>query len=679
MYNVIRLHIEVLVMKKFYAFLIIGFSFFFAFLVGCSSSPQQSSPSEAPSETTSETPSETTSEMPSESPSEVSSELPSSEESSEAPEDTQGLKYELNNDNTYTVSKGVSLTTQDIIIPETYNDLPVTKVKENGFLNANIKTIVVPNSVTSIGNGAFSGCSSLESMTLPFVGGIKNAKTASASTLFGYIFGTTNYEGSTETKQEYNYFLVTYYIPTSLKSVTISGGKLLYGSFYNCSNLTSINLGNDVSSIGELSFYNCSAPIIWGDNATVQSFDTFAFSGYKGETLIIPESVTTIHNRAFTDCYTLKSINYYGSLEEWMALSGKAAFRITVSLYLNHSEEEVTSIVIPDTITTIGREAFCNSAHITSISIPSSVTYIDAAAFYGCTSLKSIIIPDSVTYLGVGAFTNCSSLESITLSKNITSISVDTFRNCTGLKTFNIPSNITSIESNAFIGCTGLESIIIPDNVTSIGEGAFNSCSSLTSITLPFIGGSKDASTASSSTLFGYIFGRIKYEGSTKASQKYSYTNGVTYYIPTSLVSVTFTGDNLLFGAFSGCSTLLSITLTDANHELPSSLFSNCTNLASINYYGTLEHWLNLPGKDTFATPVYYVHLYLDGEEETTSITLPTSITLISNFAFFNCMNISSIEFEGTMEEWSLIEKGIGWHNRVAATTVKCSDGIVDL
>ena len=123
---------------------------------------------------------------------------------------------------------------------------------------------MIPDSVTSIGRGTFSGCSSLESITLPFVGGSVKTESDTYQYPFGYIFGTTGYEGGVATKQYYysGYYLgnttsTTYYIPASLKSVTITGGNILYGAFSDCSNLTSITIGNGVTSIGAYAFYAC--------------------------------------------------------------------------------------------------------------------------------------------------------------------------------------------------------------------------------------------------------------------------------------------------------------------------------------------------------------------------------------------------------------------------------------
>ena len=122
---------------------------------------------------------------------------------------------------------------------------------------------------------------------------------------------------------------------------------------------------------------------------------------------------------------------------------------------------------------------------LTGIVVPNSITSIGADAFYGCSSLTSITIPDSVTSIGSQAFSDCTSLTSIKLSDSLTSIEPSIFYNCTSLTSITIPDSVTSIEANAFYECSSLTSITIPDSVTSIGSSAFSRCSSLTSIKLP--------------------------------------------------------------------------------------------------------------------------------------------------------------------------------------------------
>ena len=147
--------------------------------------------------------------------------------------------------------------------------------------------------------------------------------------------------------------------------------------------------------------------------------------------------------------------------------------------------EKIESVIIPDSVTSIRGGAFCYCSNLVSITIPDSVTSIGDRAFDACSSLTSITIPDSVTSIGDWAFSACSSLTSVTIPDSVTSIGSSAFKGCKSLKSITIPDSVTKIESYAFSGCSGLTSITIPNSVTSIVYNAFENCRNLTSITIP--------------------------------------------------------------------------------------------------------------------------------------------------------------------------------------------------
>ncbi|MDE6562583.1 MAG: leucine-rich repeat protein, partial [Muribaculaceae bacterium] len=212
----------------------------------------------------------------------------------------------------------------------------------------------------------------------------------------------------------------------------------------------------------------------------------------------------------------------------------------------------LTSINIPDGVTSIENSTFSYCSALTSINIPDGVTSIGSSAFWGCSALTSISIPDGVTSIGDGAFVDCNSLTSVTIPDGVTSIDFDAFLRCSSLISINIPDGVTSIGSAAFSGCSGLNSINIPDGVTSIGSSAFSECSSLTSINIP--------------------------DGVT--SIEYSTFSGCS-----SLTSINIPDGVTSIGiiAFSGCSNLTELTLPESLTSIGESAFSNCRNLTSIN------------------------------------------------------------------------------------------------
>ena len=231
---------------------------------------------------------------------------------------------------------------------------------------------------------------------------------------------------------------------------------------------------------------------------TVTEIADYAFYGCSLLTSVtIPNSVTRIGNEAFYGCSSLTSINISNSVTEigWGALDGTAFYNNRSNwengaLYLNDCLIAVdTNFVghfkMKDNTRVISASAFAGCSSLTSVTIPNSVTSIGASAFYGCSSMTSIIIPNSVTSIGDEVFSGCTSLTSVTIHNSVTSIGWVMFSGCTSLTSITIPNSVTSIGDEAFSGCSSMTSITIPNSVTVIGTAAFSGCTSLTSITIP--------------------------------------------------------------------------------------------------------------------------------------------------------------------------------------------------
>ena len=167
--------------------------------------------------------------------------------------------------------------------------------------------------------------------------------------------------------------------------------------------------------------------------------------------------------------------------------NGKSVTSIAARAFVapENGRSSIDEVVIPSSVTSIGELAFSGCSGLTSITIPSNVTSIGSGAFSGCSGLTSVTIPNSVTSIGQYAFHSCSGLTSITIPSSVTTIGSGAFFDCTGLTSVTIPNSVTTIVYYTFYGCTGLTSITIPSSVTSIGVMAFSSCSGLTSITIP--------------------------------------------------------------------------------------------------------------------------------------------------------------------------------------------------
>ena len=248
----------------------------------------------------------------------------------------------------------------------------------------------------------------------------------------------------------------------SLESVTIPDSVTEIGNsaFYYCRSLTSITIPDNVTSIGYEAFRDCSSLQEFNGKFASEDGRCLIIDGVLNSFAIgcgateytIPDSVTTIGDNAFNSCLSL------------------------------------TSVTIPDSVTTIGNYAFEYCSCLTNVTIPDSVTTIGDHAFCRCTNLTSVTIPDSVATIGVGAFSGCSSLQEFNgkfASEDGRYLIIDGVLNSfapAGLTEYTIPDRVTTIGNSAFYNCSSLTSVNIPDSVTTIGEGAFFSCSSITSV-----------------------------------------------------------------------------------------------------------------------------------------------------------------------------------------------------
>ncbi|MBO7168436.1 MAG: leucine-rich repeat domain-containing protein, partial [Bacteroidaceae bacterium] len=185
--------------------------------------------------------------------------------------------------------------------------------------------------------------------------------------------------------------------------------------------------------------------------------------------LIIPNSVKSIGYAAFDGCKGLTSVNIPNSVTSigGFAFSGCSG---------------LTSVTIPNSVTSIGSCAFDGCSGLTSVNIPNSVTSIGSYAFSYCSGLTSVTIPNSVKSIGVGAFDTCFGLTSVTIPNSVTGISDRVFEDCSGLTSVTIPNSVTSIGWWAFSGCSGLTSVNIGNGVKSIGSCAFANCTELTDV-----------------------------------------------------------------------------------------------------------------------------------------------------------------------------------------------------
>ena len=518
-------------------------------------------------------------------------------------------------------------TDESVSVPSQLGGCNVTSIGLHAFSGCtSLVSITIPNGVTSIGEDAFSDCTSLVSITIP----------DSVTSIGWYAFsGCTSLASITIPNGVTSIGRYAFSDCTSLASITIpdSVTSIDDSTFHGCTSLTSVVISDSVTSIGAYAFDGCTSLTSITIPDSVTYIDESAFGNCISlASITIPDSVTSIGNDAFSYCTSLTSITVADNNQSYCDVDGVLFNKDKTELVQYPAGKTSASYSIPNSVTEIGDGAFSYCTSLASITIPDGVTSIGAYAFF-CTSLTSVVIPDGVTSIDESAFFDCTSLASITIPDSVTSIGYRAFYGCTSLTSITIPNGVTSIGTSAFSGCTSLTSITIPDSVTSIGWHAFSGCTSLVSINV-----------ADNNQVYCDIDGVLFNKDKTELVQYPAGKTSASYSIPNSVTSIGYR-------AFYGCTSLASITVADNNQsycDVDGVLF-NKDKTELVQYpAGKTSASYSIPNSVTEIGDDAFSHC-----TSLASITIPDSVTSIGAYAFYGCTSLTSITIPDSVKSIS--------------------------
>ncbi|MBQ3507547.1 MAG: leucine-rich repeat domain-containing protein [Clostridia bacterium] len=360
-----------------------------------------------------------------------------------------------------------------VVIPDSVEDKPVVAIGEKAFADkVGLKAISVPDTVKSIGTGAFAGCKSLTSLRTPVF-------TCEGADYFGALFGATSHEAQGSA------------VPVGLSTLVLTGGEAIPDyAFYACRALEAVAIPETITEIGDFAFYGC---------------EKLAYIPL-GHTVL-----TAVGNHAFTNCAALLGLDLPVTVESlgFAMLEGCGALESVVlpfvgggrpgavseseadTTYLGYifgaAEYVFTAGYLPASLITvtlhegcgdIPANAFFECASLREIVLPEGVTSIGRRAFYGCEKLASVILPDSVIALGDDAYHRCIRLEAFAGGASLADIGVQVFMDCVSLKTVTLPESVTHLPNATFAGCISLETLTA-NGVKTQGKQVFRHCEKL--------------------------------------------------------------------------------------------------------------------------------------------------------------------------------------------------------
>ena len=457
-----------------------------------------------------------------------------------------------------------------LVLPEADSEGHIVQnIASNAFKNkTELRSVVIPDCVETMGSNVFYGCSNL----LTVIGGAKLTNIGSnafynCASLKNYLF-----EELTETIGDY--------------------------AFYGCYSLQHFEGWNGIKTIGRSAFSGLSGlrSVSLPEGLTTLNYN--AFSGCTAlESIHLPDSITTMYDSVFSGCSKLSSVNYP------LNWTTKAYSNRDYSPFYNCPK--LTSIVVPEGVTSIPANAFYGMTSLKNIELPSTLTTIGNNAFYHCAGMASIVLPEGLTTIGGSAFVGCSGLTSIIIPQGITEVKRYTFSDCTGLRSVSLPEGLTTLNYNAFSGCTALESIHLPDSITTMYDSVFSGCSKLSSVNYPLNWTTKAYSNRDYSPFYNCpkLTSIVVPEGVTSipANAFYGMTSLKNIELPSTLTTI---GNN----AFYYCSGMTAIYIGQNVTGIGSNAFTN--HHADLVIYGESGSYAEIYANEnniTFSTEPFAV------------------------------------------------------------------------
>ncbi len=587
-----------------------------------------------------------------------SSDTPIESDSSDSPEETSSstssviqtvyevgdMTFELDDSGEFLILTQVTPGSETLEIPESINGIPVKEIASGLALteNTTVKTLIVPDSVETIGSLAFSIFTALEEMTLPFIGQTIESTTATMS----YLFGGTGYGVNslyvpdtltkiTVTKGDANERC--FWGLTSLQSVSIGGSTIREYAFYGCTGLTEVIFTGEVTEIQSYAFQACTSLVDFDLPSTLVTLESYALWNTALTSLTIPAGLNefVFHN----EIPTLASIGVAEGNETYASVDGVLFTKDLSTIVTYPRAKEGTTYDIPDGTTVIGDRAFYNTTYLEEVDL-AGITSIGTQAFYNG-SIKRVSLPTTCTEIGRTAFSTLT-LESFEFAETLEGADELTLNpffmsSTTGLTSITFPEYVKEIPDYALSGCETLTEINIEGTLrrigyvafastsittltvtlerdATIGERIFNNCPYLTTFYIKLADGGTGYPTFEDETGFGSNVPSIVVEDQETADGLSEAWSQYASYISTE--STDFVIEDGILEAYNG--TDGTVVIPDGVTGIAAQAFSNS---------GIIEH-----------------------------ITVPSSVETIGYRAFYYCESLVSVTFEHeSFEDFSLL------------------------